>query len=183
MANMMWMLVLWSDEGGHKGGLLDIDPGLMIWTIITFFLLLFLLGKFAWRPIIKTLQEREEQIRGSLEQADKARREADVLIAKNNEILAKAEREAQDVVRKAKEEAEKLKTSYQLQAKVETDKMLNTARKEIESEKNAAVVQLRREMADLVVTAAGKVIGSALDGDKHRKVIDDFINELPVSKN
>ncbi len=183
MIQPIWIMIMWSGDGGHKGGLLDIDPGLMIWTVITFFLLLVLLGKFAWKPIIKTLQEREERIKDSLEEADRARREADALIAKNNEILARAEREAQDVVRKAKEEAEKLKVSYQIQARAETDKMLENARKEIQSEKNAAVVQLKKEMADIVVTAAGKVIGSALDADKHRKVIDDYIKDIPVSRN
>ncbi len=179
MTNGMWILMLWTGEGGHKGGLLDIDPGLMIWTLITFFALLLLLGKFAWKPIIQTLQERESKIKDSLEQAERARKEADALIAKNNEILARAEREAQDVVRKAKEEAEKLKLSYSVQAKIETEKMLDNARKEINGEKNAALIQLKREVSDMVITAAGKVIGSSLDADKHRKVIDDFIKELP----
>lgn len=177
---MTFMLL---EEGGHKGGLLDIDPGLIIWTLITFGLLLVLLGKFAWKPIIKTLQEREEKIRHSLEEAEKARRDAEGLIAKNNEVLAQAEREAQDIARKAKETAEKLKNEIAEQAKIEAAKLLLTAKKEIANEKNSALAFLKNEVAGMAVQAAGKIIGANLDADKHKKLVDDFIKDMPTSKN
>jgi F-type H+-transporting ATPase subunit b len=170
-------ILLAGDE--HKGSLLDIDPGLIVWTLITFTLLLFLLSKLAWKPIIKTLQEREEKIRKSLEEAEKARREAEALIAKNAEMMAQAERDAQELVRRAKEMADKLKLELTEQGKLEAAKMLVTAKKEIENEKNSALSQLKTEVADMVVQAAGKVIGAALDADKHKKIVDDFIKEMP----
>ena len=171
------------EEGGHKGGLLDIDPGLIIWTLITFGLLLVLLGKFAWKPIIKTLQEREEKIKNSLEQAEKARRDAEGLIAKNNEVLAQAEREAQDIARKAKETAEKLKSEIAEQAKLEAAKMLQAAKKEIDNEKNSALVYLKNEVAGMAVQAAGKIIAANLDTEKHKKLVDDFIKDMPTINN
>lgn len=170
-------------EGEHKGGLLDIDPGLIIWTLITFGLLLILLGRFAWKPIIKTLQEREEKIKSSLEEAEKARRDAEGLIAKNNEVLAQAEREAQEIARKAKETAEKLKNEIAEQAKIEAVKLLATAKKEIENEKNSALVYLKNEVAGMAVQAAGKIIAANLDTEKHKKLVDDFIKEIPTGKN
>ncbi|MBX7151489.1 F0F1 ATP synthase subunit B [bacterium] len=179
----LWLLAWLSGDGEHKGGLLDIDPGLMIWTIIIFILLLILLGKLAWKPIIKTLQEREEKIKNSLDQAEKARRDAEQLIAKNEEILSRANREAQDIMKKAKEEAEKLRFDYAVKAKEDSDKMVASAKKEIENEKNTALMHLKNEIAGIAVEAAGKVIGANLDADKHKKLIDDFIKELPVNKN
>ena len=182
--NTLCTVIFWLGETGeHKGGLLDIDPGLIVWTIVTFAILLFILGKFAWKPIIKTLQEREEKIKNSLDEAEKARREAEALIAQNNDLLARAEREANDIMRKAKEEAEKLKANYAAQTKIETDKLLENAKKEIETEKRAALMELRGEISDMVVTAAGKVIGASLDTDKHKKIVDDFIKDLPTNQN
>jgi F-type H+-transporting ATPase subunit b len=169
--------------GEHKGGLLDIDPGLIIWTLITFFLLLVLLGKFAWKPIIKTLQEREEKIKSSLEEAEKARRDAEGLIAKNNEVLAQAEREAQDIARKAKETADKLKSEITEQAKTEAAKLIASAKKEIDNEKNTALAYLKGEVAGMAVQAAGKIIAVNLDAEKHKKLVDDFIKEIPSGKN
>ena len=170
-------------EGEHKGGLLDIDPGLIIWTLITFGLLLVLLGRFAWKPIIKALQEREEKIKSSLEEAEKARRDAEGLIAKNNEVLAQAEREAQEIARKAKETADKLKSEITEQAKTEAAKLIASAKKEIDNEKNTALAFLKGEVAGMAVQAAGKIIAVNLDAEKHKKLVDDFIKEIPSGKN
>lgn len=172
-----WLLL--SGDGEHKGGLLDIDPGLIIWTLITFFLLLLLLGKFAWGPIVKTLQEREEKIKNSLEEAEKARRDAESLMAKNNEVLAQAERDAQDIARKAKEAADRLKGEIAEQAKLEASKLIENAKKEIENEKNSALLSLRQQVTEMAVGAAGKIIAANLDAGKHKQLVDDFIRQMP----
>lgn len=179
----LFMAFMLLGEGEHKGGLLDIDPGLIIWTLITFGLLLVLLGRFAWKPIIKALQEREEKIKSSLEEAEKARRDAEGLIAKNNEVLAQAEREAQDIARKAKETADKLKSEITEQAKAEAAKLIASAKKEIDNEKNTALAYLKGEVAGMAVQAAGKIISANLDAEKHKKLVDDFIKEIPAGKN
>ncbi len=180
--NMLWILML-SGEGEHKGGLLDIDPGLMIWTIITFVVLLVLLKFLAWGPIIEMLQEREGKIRSSLEEAEKARREAAELMGRNNEILAKAERDAQDIARRAKETAEKIAHDIAEKAKVDATKLVETAKKEIESEKQNALSSLRQEVAEMAIQAAGKILAVNLDADKHKKLVDDFIKTIPSSRN
>ncbi len=176
---IMWMLWLLFGEGEHKGGLLEIDPGLIVWTIITFSILLVILRMIAWGPIIKMLQEREGKIKKSLEEAEKARREAETMIAKNSDMMAQAERESQELVRRAKETAEKLKGELTEQGKTEAAKMIAAAKKEIENEKNTAMSQLKNEIAEMAVQAAGKVIGAALDADRHKKIVDDFIKQMP----
>ncbi len=181
--NLSCFFLTWLGGGEHKGGLLDIDPGLMIWTVITFALLLIVLGKFAWKPIIKTLQEREERIRGSLEQADRARREAESLMERNNEILARAELEAQSIMKKAQESAERLKSEIFKEANAKAAEFRNTAIQEMEREVTSAKIQLQREIADLAVQAAAKVIAATLSTDQHKKIVDDFIRELPTQKN
>lgn len=178
--NMLWLLAILSGGGEHKGSLLDIDPGLIFWTIITFFLLLGLLGKFAWKPIVKTLQEREARIKDSLDQAEKARREAESLGRKNEELLARAEREAQELIKQAKEAAQKLQGELIDHAKSEAGKLLESAKREIDNDKKTALMELRHEVAHLAVGAAGKIIGSTLDVDKHKKIVDEFINEMPA---
>lgn len=177
------LLHMISGGGEHKGGLLDIDPGLIFWTIVTFVILLVLLRLTAWGPIIKMLEEREEKIKNSLEEAEKARREAAALTEKNQEIMAKAEREAQEVARRAKENAEKLKTEIMDQAKAEAARLVAEARTQIENEMNSAISTLRKEVGDMAVTAAGKILATNLDSDKHKKLIDDFIKDMPVGRN
>jgi F-type H+-transporting ATPase subunit b len=181
--NVLWLMTMISGGGEHKGSLLDIDPGLIFWTAVTFFLLLFFLGKFAWKPIVKTLQEREAKIKDSLDQAEKARREAEALSRKNEELIARAEREAQELMRHAKEAAEKLKTDVVDQAKEEAAKVLETAKKEIDNDKKSALVELRKEVAHMAVAAASKIIATSLDIEKHRKIVDDFIKEMPEGRN
>lgn len=181
--NTLWYLAILSGGGEHKGSLLDIDPGLIVWTLITFFLLLVLLGKFAWKPIVKTLQERESKIKDSLDQAEKARREAESLGKKNEELLARAEREAQELIRQAKDAAQKLQTDLIEHAKSEAGKLLDTAKREIDNDKKTALVELRQEVAFLAVNAAGKIIGTTLDVDKHKKIVDEFIKDMPAERN
>ena len=179
---MLELLAIWTILfGGGGGGILDIDPGLMIWTTVTFLLLLAFLGKFAWKPIVRTLQDREGKIRESLEQAEKARREAKALMSKNEELIGRAQQEADEIVRQAKDSAEQLRGSLADKAKSEADEMIATAKREIETEKNAALTELRKEVVELALQAASKVVGENLDKETHRKVVSDFIDSIPGS--
>ena len=105
--NMVFAL----SAGGENGGLLDVSPGLIFWTVITFLILLFILKKMAWKPILSSLDERENKIKESLEKAEFARTEAEKLIAENKSNLAKAEEDAQKIIAQGREYAEKLKIS------------------------------------------------------------------------
>ena len=96
-------------SGGAMGGPLDVNPGLILWTVVTFVILLLILKKVAWKPILNSLSERESFIKDSLEKAEKAQAEAEKLVAENRENLSKAEEEAKKVIEQGREYAEELK--------------------------------------------------------------------------
>ena len=159
--------------------MLEINPGLMIWTIITFIVLVFVLKRLAWKPLVQTLTAREERIRESLEQAEHARHEAQRLIEENQRQMAQAHSEFQRLMREAREEAEKLRARRRQEAEAEARKIVDQGKFEIEREKEAAMVQLRSEVADLAILAASRILDEELDEKKHKRVIESFLRDLP----
>lgn len=157
----------------------EINPGLSLWTIITFILLLVLLKRLAWRPLVDALTSREESIRESLAQAEHARREAHRLMEENQKQIANAHAEFQRVLREAREEAEKLRAKRKQEAEAEARKIIDQGKMEIEREKESALLQLRGEVADLAILAASKILDETLDEKKHRKLVDDFLRNFP----
>jgi F-type H+-transporting ATPase subunit b len=159
--------------------MLDINPGLIIWTIITFVVLLFVLKKLAWKPLLDALTAREEKIRESLEQAEHARREAQQLIEENQKQMQQAHSEFQRLMREARDEAEKLRARRKQEAEAEARRIVEQGKMEIEREKEAALNMLRSEVADLAIRAAERILDEELDEKKHRKLIDAFLSGLP----
>jgi len=159
--------------------MLDINPGLIVWTIITFLVLLFVLKRFAWKPLLQALTSREEKIRESLEQAEHARQEAQRLIEANERQMQQAQGEFQRLMREAREEAEKLRAKRRQEADEEAKKIVDQGKMEIEREKEAALNQLRNEVANLAVRAAGRILDEELDEKKHRKLVDAYLRDLP----
>lgn len=159
--------------------MLEINPGLAIWTIVTFIVLLFVLKKLAWKPLLQALITREEKIRESLEQAEHARLEAQRLIEENQRQMAHAQSEFQRMMREAREEAEKLRAKRKQEAETEARKIIDQGKMEIEREKDTALAQLRAEVADLAILAASKILDEELDEKKHRKVVDSLLRDLP----
>ena len=157
----------------------DINPGLIVWTIITFVLVLTVLGKFAWKPLLQSLDEREEKIRGSLEQAEKARAEAAELLKQNEKNMARAEEEFQKAIRDGKALAEKMKDEIVTKAKQQAQHELQMAKDEIQRDIVAAKQQLRTEVADLAIKAAEKILDETLDQQRQKKVVDSFLNQMP----
>ncbi len=157
----------------------DINPGLMVWTVITFVLLAIVLGKYAWKPLLQALNEREGKIRDSLDQAEKARSEAAELLKQNEKNLARAEEEYQKIIREGKALAEKLKDEIVVKAQQQAQRQLQQAKDEIQRDIDAAKQQLRNEVADLAIQAAGKILDETLDAQKHKKVVDNVLNQLP----
>lgn len=157
----------------------DINPGLSIWTIVTFLLLVVVLGKYAWKPLLKNLQDREDKIRQSLEHAERARSEAAELLKQNEKNMAKAEEEYQNVLREGKALAEKLKEEIVAKAHQQAQRELQNAKEEIRRDIDVAKQQLRSEVADLAVQAAGKILDESLDAPRHKKIVDSFLNQLP----
>jgi len=159
--------------------MLNPNPGLVIWTIITFILLLIVLKKFAWKPLIEALQKREETVRSSIERAEQAQREAEKLLEENRKRLAQAEQEGHRILNESRALADKLKEEMIEKANQQARRMIDMAKQEIDRDKEAAILQLRDEVADLAIKAAGKIIDETLDESKHRKLIDSYLKNLP----
>ncbi len=161
--------------------MLNLDPGMMIWTWITFLVVLAVLSKVALKPILATIENREKAIREDLEQAHKQREEAQQLLEQHRKMMAEAESEAQRLLKESRELAEQKRQELLSQAKEESQKIVEMAKKEIEQEKENALTSLKSEIADLAVTAAEKIIMHNLDKDKQKTIVDEYIKGLPKS--
>jgi F-type H+-transporting ATPase subunit b len=159
--------------------LFDTNPGLIVWTIISFLVLLIVLAKFAWNPILKMLGDREGQIRTALEEADRARSEAAEMMKQNEKNLARAEEEYQKMIREGRAFAEKIKDEIVVKAKQQAQQELKQASEEIQRNVEAAKVQLRSEIADLAIKAAEKILEETLDETRQKKLTDSVISKLP----
>lgn len=157
----------------------DINPGLSIWTTVVFVLLVIVLKRFAWKPILQALTEREEKIRGALEQADKARTEAAALLKQNEKNMARAEEEYQKMMREAKSFAEKMKEDIVNKARLQGQQEIQRANEEIQRNVESAKHQLRSEVADLAIKAAEKILDETLDAQRQKKMIESFLNQMP----
>ena len=154
--------------------MLDPNPGLIVWTTITFILLLIVLRRFAWKPLLKTLHDREDSVRSTLERAD-----AERALEDNRLQLAKAGEESQKILREGRALGEKLKQEMINQANRQSRRMVDQARQEIERDKDAALSQLRGEVSALALQVAGKILNETLDEKKHRDLIDESLRNLP----
>ena len=158
--------------------MLDINPGLIIWTIITFILVLAILRKAAWKPLLGALAAREEKIRVSLEQAEEAQQQAQRLLDENKRQMAQAEEQSQKIIKSGRDMGERLKAELLEKANTSSRQMIDQAKEEIRREKEAALVQLRGEVTDLVIAAAGKIIDANLDTPKQRQLVDSIIKDM-----
>ncbi|HTP51104.1 MAG TPA: F0F1 ATP synthase subunit B [Anaeromyxobacteraceae bacterium] len=163
-------------------GIMDLNPGLTLWTAITFLLLILVLSKYAFGPIVKMLDERERTIRDAIDQAKKEREEAERLLAAQKESLLKAQREAAEIAKRNQQEMEAFRAQLTSQAKKEADDLVATARKQIGEEKAKAVADLRSQVADLAIGAAARIVRSSLDEKTQRELVEDYIREVPAAK-
>ena len=161
--------------------LLDPHAGLIIWTIITFLVVLLVLKKFAWPQLLAALDEREKRISDAIAAAEQARQESEEVLREHQQKLAAADEEARQIVAEAREAGANVRQTIVSQAREEAERMLDQARTSIESEKRAAIAELRRETANLAVQAAGALIDANLDDEKNRGLVDDFIDRIPES--
>ncbi len=158
--------------------MLEINPGLIIWTIITFIIVVAILRGTAWKPLLKALNDREARIRESLEQAEHAQTEAQRLLEENRKQLAAAEEQAARIIKEGRDLGERLRSEILEKAQAASRQTVEQAKAEITREKEAALNQLRGEVADLAVAAAGKILEANLDAARQRKLVDSAIQEL-----
>lgn len=159
--------------------LLSPNFGLVIWIAITFFALLLLLRRFAWGPITSALVAREDRIRESLEQAQKALAEARQIQADNDRARREADAEAQRLLRQSREAAEAIRSEEVERTREQIRQMQTSAQAEIARERDGALETLRSEVADLAIQAAERVLDANLDDDRQRKLVNDFLGGLP----
>ena len=156
----------------------DLNPGLSVWTTFVFLILLGILWKFAWGPILEMVQAREDGIQGTLDQAANERDEAAKLLAEHRQQMADARRQAQQMIAEGKEAGERVRQGIEEKARIEGDAMIERARESIEREKDAALGELRKEAVDLALAAAAKLLQESLDEEQDRELIMGFIDDL-----
>jgi F-type H+-transporting ATPase subunit b len=161
--------------------MLNPNPGLILWTIVTFVLLVLLLRKVAWKPLLQALNDREESIRSALERAEFAKSEAERLLEENRKQIARAEQEGRRILNESRELSEKLRSELVEKAQEQSRKIVVQAKEEIERDKEAAIVRLRGEVADLAIMAAGKILDESIDDARHRRIIDSALKDLPAN--
>jgi F-type H+-transporting ATPase subunit b len=177
----MPLLLVLLQEGGHEargGGPFSINPGLIIWTLVVFGILMVLLWRLAWPSILKSVEERERRIQKQLEDAERTNSEAQRLLEEHKKTIAGARSEAQDMIAKAKVVAQKEREMLLAKAREEYEGLLARARKDIETEKEKAIVALRREAVELSIAAAAKVIDANLDTEANRRLVTDYLATL-----
>ena len=158
--------------------LVQLDPGLFIWTILTFLVLLGALAKFAWRPLLQALSAREETIRKSLADAEKARQELERLNHEAEAIIRQARVEAEGIVGASRADAERLRGELREKARAEADGILKNAERQIQLETARALEQIRNEAADLSVAIASKIIQKNITREDNERIIDDALKQL-----
>ena len=161
--------------------LIDIAPGLMIWTLLAFGVAMLVLRKKAWPEISRILDERQEKIDGAIDHAEKTRREADELLEEYRGRLREAREQAEDIVARSRKAAEKAVEQATAEGRAKREELVSAARKDIEMETKRSLDQIRREVADLTLLATEKVTRKSLDDDDHRRLVEEALSEVDFS--
>ncbi|MGJ8548477.1 F0F1 ATP synthase subunit B [Winogradskyella wichelsiae] len=160
----------------------DFSPGLFAVQTVLLLLLIFLMVKFAWKPIISSLTEREEGIQGALDAAEKARREMANLQADNQKLLQEARLERETMIKEARELKTKMIAEAEAEAQVQANKMIIQAQAAIESEKKAAMAELKSQVAGLSLEIAEKVVRKELSNkDKQLELVESMLGEATLN--
>jgi len=165
-----------------KSNLLAPDPGLMFWTVVIFGLLFAILAWKAYPAILGAVEAREKALNDALEAAKRDREAAAAALAEQQKKLEQTRDEAQKMIAEGRAMGEKVRLDVMAQAKAEHDAMLERARTEIESERDRAILELRREAVDLAIRGAGKILEKNLDDAANRKLVDEFLGSIPAAE-
>ncbi len=150
----------------------------MIWTVITFVIVLLVLKKFAFGPIQNMIDQRRQAIAESIEAAEETRREAERLLAEYRESIANAKREAEEIIERAHKVGESTKAEIVEEARQQAHKEVEDARKQVERETRKAIQELKDEIAELAILAAGKVASKSIDREDHLQLVNEALAEV-----
>ena len=151
------------------------EPGLIIWTLVSFFILL---KKVAFPPILKGMKKREETIKQQLEEAQKTKREAEDLLEGYKRQLAEARSEAQKIINEGKSLGENMRKEIVQKAQAESNQIVKRAQEEIELQKQKAILELQEKIADLSIMAATKIINKSLNTEDNRRLVEEYVSKV-----
>ena len=179
MAMQLAALALLAAAETGGGGMLSVDRTLFIATLVAFAVFAWILAKFAWGPLLKIVDEREKTIREQVESAEKAAADAKSTLSQHQELLRGASRERDEILARATKDSEVLRAELQAKARADADQLVARAREQMLREKDQAIAELRAQVADIAVEAASRIVKSSLSEEAQRKLVDDYIKELP----
>jgi F-type H+-transporting ATPase subunit b len=154
----------------------------LLWQILAFGILVFLLGRFAYKPVVGLLDDRANRIRESMEQAEQIKKENAAAAQRAQQIIAEAQAQTREMLAQAQQMSQRTITAAQAEAREQREKLLADAHKQIEVDTQRAKDELRREVARLTVLAAGKVIGKSLDTPDHYRLVDEALAEVEKTR-
>jgi F-type H+-transporting ATPase subunit b len=166
-------------EEAESFSLVSVHPGTVIWTIIIFVILVLLLGKLLWKPMLRAVDEREKKIRTALESAEQARAQAEQAIAEQKKLLEQQRQQVQQLLAHAREEARAASEQLLEKTRREAAEIIARARRQVEEEKNSALRELRAYAVDLALASAGHLLGKSLDDAAHRQIVQQYLDNLP----
>lgn len=173
------MLTLATIQEPHAApGPLTVEPGLMIWTVVVFLLLLLILKRFAYPALLGAVEARERALQQQLDEAERNRAESAELLAEHKKLLAEARTQAHGLLVEARTTAEKERALAMEKTLQEQQQLLERARRDIGDERDRAITELRREAVDLSLAAASKLIGERLTSDTDRKLVQEYLASL-----
>ena len=172
------LIAIFAESSSGKNPLTAVTPGLYIWTIITFLLLFYVLAKFAWKPLLGMLEERENLIKTSLNNAETARKELEKINLESEAIITKARTDAQSILSDGKAAAEKIKDDTVAKAKEEANKIKEEAKLQIKAEKDKAISDIKKEVVKLSISVAEKLINKNISEQDNNSLIDESLKEI-----
>jgi len=170
------------EESGQAGNLLSPNGGLMFWTLVTFVILLIILGKFVFPKITAAVEAREKALEEAIEAAKRDREAAAQALAEQQRQIEAARNDAQRIIAEGRQTGEQVRAQMIEDTRQQQQQMLEAARREIEQEKERAIAELRREAIDLAIAGAGKVIEKNLDDQANRKIVESFLSSIPAAE-
>jgi F-type H+-transporting ATPase subunit b len=172
-----------AQEAAERGASpFDINVGLSFWTLVVFVVLLVILGRFAWAPILQAVEKREQVIRDALDEAARRNAEASKLLEEHKAQLADARRQANELIAEGRTVGEGLRKDIEDKARAEALAILERARTEIEREKDAALEALRKESVELALAAASRLMQENLDQPKDRAIVERYLSQLGAER-
>lgn len=161
-----------------KNPLLRLEPGLAIWTWLVFFAFVFVLWKFAWKPLANIMEERKNSIKDTLDEADAARKSLEQASETQRELIEEGRQRVVEIQQRADESSRKVADEIRSKAQFESEKLIESAKIQIDLEKEKALSELKSEVVQIAVAVATKLIKDNLDEDRNQKLVKEYIEEI-----